>query len=121
MRFLVDECIGPSVARWLRENGHDVTSVFDEFKGADDEWIIKKAYSERRIIITNDKDFGEMIFRRKMPHKGVILLRGGCVGPSQKIAMLKSALSLPEDRIYGSFVVVTETAIRITGMTEHSD
>lgn len=121
MRFLVDECIGPSVARWLRENGHDVISVFEESKGASDEWIIQRAYAEKRIIITNDKDFGEMIFRRMMPHRGVILLRGGYVGPSKKIAMLKSALSLPEDRILGSFVVVTKNAIRVASKAGQPD
>ncbi len=36
MRFLVDECIGPAVAQWLREQGHDVSSVFDESRGEDD-------------------------------------------------------------------------------------
>jgi predicted nuclease of predicted toxin-antitoxin system len=46
MRFLVDECTRPTVARWLRDQGHDVFSVFDEARGAED-----------RIFITNDKDY----------------------------------------------------------------
>lgn len=118
MRFLVDECAGPSVARWLREIGHDVISVFEESRGAEDEWIIKKANAEKRIIITNDKDFGEMIFRWKMPHQGIILLRGRSLTPRKKIAMPKNVLSLPEDKIAGNFIVVTETAIRITSVAK---
>lgn len=44
MRFLVDECTGPGVARWLRDQGHEVYSVFNENRGISDETIIEKAY-----------------------------------------------------------------------------
>ncbi len=46
MRFLVDECTGPAVAGWLRDNGHEVYSVFDEARGMADDDIIRKALSE---------------------------------------------------------------------------
>jgi predicted nuclease of predicted toxin-antitoxin system len=46
MRFLVDECAGPAVARWLREQRHEVFSVYDEARGMDDDEVIAKAYSE---------------------------------------------------------------------------
>ncbi len=57
MRFLVDECTGPAVAAWLRDQNHDVFSVFDEARGMDDNDIIQKALQEHWILITNDKDF----------------------------------------------------------------
>ncbi len=75
MRFLVDECTGPAVAAWLLLEGHDIFSVFDEARGIDDSTVIKQAFDENRIIITNDKDFGEKVYREKHPHCGVILLR----------------------------------------------
>jgi predicted nuclease of predicted toxin-antitoxin system len=59
MRFLVDECTGPAVAAWLRSHGHETFSVFDEARGIDDAEVIRKAYDESWILITNDKDFGE--------------------------------------------------------------
>ena len=65
MRFLVDECTGPAVARWLRGENHDVISVFDEIRGADDREVLKKAFEQNLILITNDKDFGELVFREK--------------------------------------------------------
>ena len=77
MRFLVDECTGPVVAHWLKEQRHDVLSVYDELRGESDDHIIRRAHTETRILITNDKDFGEMIFRGKIPHAGVVLLRLG--------------------------------------------
>ena len=63
MRFLVDECTGPSVAAWLKGAGHTVFSVYDEAKGLDDEAIIQKALNGSWILITNDKDFGEKVYR----------------------------------------------------------
>ncbi len=59
MRLLVDECTGPAVAQWLRDQGHEVFSVFDEARGMGDGDILQKANSENWILITNDKDFGE--------------------------------------------------------------
>jgi len=43
MRFLVDEFTGPAVAKWLREHGHEVFSVFEEAQGIDDDAVIRKA------------------------------------------------------------------------------
>jgi predicted nuclease of predicted toxin-antitoxin system len=57
MRFLVDECTGPSMANWLKTQGYDVFSVYDNSRGMQDEDIIAKAFHEDWILITNDKDF----------------------------------------------------------------
>jgi len=69
MRFLVDECTGPLVAQWLQKLHHDVFSVYDEARGLM-MGHIEKANQENYILITNDKDFGELIFRMRKPHKG---------------------------------------------------
>ena len=115
MRFLVDECTGPAVAQWLRQQNHDVVSVFDEIKGVDDKEVIKKANEQNRILITNDKDFGELVFREKKQHKGVILLRLENERAVNKIAVLKRLLEKYEDSLHGHFIVVTENTVRITG------
>jgi predicted nuclease of predicted toxin-antitoxin system len=87
MRFLVDECTGPVVAQWLRSQGHDVFSVYDDAQGADDESILRLACSEDRIVITCDKDFGELVFRDELPHEGVVLLRATNPDPPSLIAI----------------------------------
>lgn len=74
MRFLVDECTGPTVAEWLRNQKHEVFSVFEEARGMDDDDIILKALEENWILITNDKDFGEKVYRDGRLHRGIILL-----------------------------------------------
>lgn len=75
MRFLVDECTGPAVASWLREQKHEAFSVYEEARGMDDDDIIRKAFVENRILITNDRGFGEKVYREQCPHRGVVFLR----------------------------------------------
>ncbi len=74
MRFVVDECTGPAVAVWLVEQGHDVYAVSLSSPGWKDTDVLAKAVAERRIVITNDRDFGELIFKNRLPHEGVIYL-----------------------------------------------
>jgi predicted nuclease of predicted toxin-antitoxin system len=62
MRFLVDECTGSTVARWLRDRGYEVFSVYDEARGISDDEVLQKGLNENWILITNDKDFGYKIF-----------------------------------------------------------
>src|SRR4030065_587897 len=109
MRFLVDECSGPALALWLREHGHDVFSVYEQARGIDDDEIIEKAVNEDRILITNDKDFGEKIFREKRFHKGIILLRLKDERYDSKVKAIQRALIDYFDYLENSFVVITET------------
>ena len=108
MRFLVDECTGPAVAKWLKNLQHEVFSVYDEARGLDDESIIKKANLEKYILITNDKDFGELVFRMRKPHKGIILLRLEDERPENKIAVLKRVLEYYSDSLTNNFIIATE-------------
>jgi predicted nuclease of predicted toxin-antitoxin system len=112
MRFLVDECTGPAVARWLREQDHDVFSVFEQARGMDDDTVIEKAYLEDWILISNDKDFGEKIFRERRPHRGVVLLRLGDERSLNKIMVIQRLLENHADRLASQFVVATDTTVR---------
>jgi predicted nuclease of predicted toxin-antitoxin system len=112
MRFLVDECTGPAVASWLRNQNHEVFSVFDEARGMDDDNIIGKALDEEWILITNDKDFGDKVYRDGRLHRGVILLRLDDERPHAKIETLSRLLAAYRDRIPDAFLVVTEKQVR---------
>ena len=113
MKFLVDECVGPSVAKWLLQNSYDTISIYDDMTGIDDDSVLKKAFLENRILITSDKDFGEMIFKNKKQHCGVLLLRLIDEKPSNKIHVLKDTLKNYSQDLFGNFVVVTEKTVRI--------
>ncbi|MEM7110879.1 MAG: DUF5615 family PIN-like protein [Chloroflexota bacterium] len=113
MQFLVDECTGPAVARWLRQQGFAVFSVFSEARGMSDDEILNKAFVEDWIIITNDKDFGEKVYRERSPHRGVIFLRLKDERSKNKIAVLQAFLDKYRHQIAHNFVVVTEKRVRI--------
>ena len=116
MKFIVDECTGPTVAKWLTMEGHDVVSVSPDRKGITDKEILKIAVKETRILITNDKDFGELIFKQKLPHCGVIFLRLIDETAKNKIIVLKNLVDHHNKIIdKGRFVVVTENNIRSIG------
>lgn len=100
-------------ARWLRQLQHDVLSIYEEARGLDDDGVLQKAVADDRILITNDKDFGEMIFRERKPHKGVILLRLEDERTVNKIKVLKRLLEQYTDQFVGNFVVATEATVRI--------
>jgi predicted nuclease of predicted toxin-antitoxin system len=112
MRFLVDECTGPKVAEWLRSQGHEIFSVFDEARGIEDDEVIQKAYVESWILITNDKGFGEKVYRERRPHRGVIFMRLEDERAANKIEVLRRLLVGYADRLEDQFVVVMDTRVR---------
>jgi predicted nuclease of predicted toxin-antitoxin system len=89
LRFLVDECTGPAVAPWLSTQGHNLLSIFHTDRGAPDTAVLARALAEDRILVTNDKGFGEMIFRKGRQHRGVVLLRLVDERPAVKIQVLE--------------------------------
>lgn len=88
-------------------------SVYDKARGLDDENILEKANLENYILITNDKDFGELVFRMRKPHKGVILLRLEDERPENKIAVLQRILESYSNKLVNNFIIVTEKTVRI--------
>ena len=89
-------------------------SVYDESPGADDSAVIELALRENRILVTNDKGFGEKVFREGHLHSGVLLLRLEDERPQSKIAALERVLHAYGDEVDGRFVVVTERSVRIS-------
>jgi predicted nuclease of predicted toxin-antitoxin system len=113
MRFLVDASSGMAVVRYLREIGHDVAAVAEMMPHAPDHEILVLAVDENRILITNDKDFGELIYRNGLNHAGVLFLRPRDENPSSRVSMLEFVLNNHSSQLPGSFVVVTEDRVRI--------
>jgi len=112
MRFLVDECTGPAVARWLRDCGFEVFSVYDEARGISDDAVLEKAFGESWILVTNDRDFGNKVFRERHPHRGIVFLRLEDERAASKIETLRRLLANYGNRLADRFVVVTEKQVR---------
>ena len=112
MRFLVDECTGPNAAAWLRGQGYEVFSAYEQSRGADDDILIAKTFTENWILITNDKDFGEKVFRERRPHRGVVFLRLSDERAANKILVLERLLAQYAAQLADRFVVVTDERVR---------
>ncbi len=114
MRFLLDQSAEARIAAFLTQQGHDATRVGrDHPAGIPDEQVLAIARAEGRILIANDKDFGELVFRRHHPHAGVILFRFPLDSTAQQkivaLARLLDTHRAPLDR----FLVVTPRGVRV--------
>jgi len=89
MDFLANENFPLLGVQLLREAGHRVVSVVQEAPGSKDEDILKRAYTERLIILTFDRDYGELIYRHQaLPPAGVVYFRFAPATPSEPAEIL---------------------------------
>jgi predicted nuclease of predicted toxin-antitoxin system len=113
MRFLVDENVARTVIDELRQRGHDVLSVKEAMRSESDDAILTRAQAEDRIVVTHDKDFGELAFRSQLPATcGVILVRLAGADPALDNARMLEALESRTDWA-GHFSVISEDRIRV--------
>jgi len=120
MRFIVDESTGVAVAEFLRSLGHDVLFVAEAMPQADDSEILAGAASEARIVVTNDKHFGEMVFHSGQAHHGVILLRLHDESASNRVRVVRAVIERYADRLASSFTVASDWNVRIRRLTDMS-
>ena len=116
MRFLLDENVEHRAATFLQSEGHDVTTIVDDYpRSIDDRDVLALAVSEGRILITNDRDFGELIFSQHLPHAGVIYFRLPLdTAATDKTDRLRELLASHQADLT-AFIVVTPTGVRIRG------
>jgi predicted nuclease of predicted toxin-antitoxin system len=114
MNFLADEsCAGP-VIRALRETGHDVVAIAEVAKGATDEQVLERAVNEKRVLITEDRDFGELVYARGRSSAGVILVRFHSRARRAKPATVVEAVAKLGLRLRNAFTVVEPGRVRIS-------
>lgn len=116
MRILANENFPLEAVEALRNEGHDVMWVRSECPGISDKEVIARAQHENRILITFDKDFGELAFRSGLyPSGGVILFRVNLQSPGFVAAMAVKALKARSDWV-GHFSVIQENRIRMVSL-----
>jgi predicted nuclease of predicted toxin-antitoxin system len=112
MRLLANENIGASVVQRLRDQGHDVVSVKESLRGSSDETILALARTEDRLVLTHDKDFGELAFRSGLAASGIILFRLSSDNPQANTDRILEVIASRNDWS-GYCSVVTESRIRM--------
>ena len=98
----------------FRKLGYDITWIAEENPHLDDMSIFKIAQKENRILLTNDKDFGEIVFRQKLVSSGIILFRIKGQDTREKIKLLREVLISHKDRMSNRFVVIAKEKVRFT-------
>lgn len=110
MKFIADENLGSAVPKFLRDLGIDIIAVADMDAGKPDPDILSLANSQQRILITLDKDFGELVFKEGLIHSGVILLRLRDESIDNKKKILLKILNSKQE-FTGRFTVIREKVI----------
>ena len=113
MRFLLDVCASSrSMQALLAGMGHDVVSALEIDARATDDELLALATEERRVIITEDKDFGEIAFVRRRPHPCIIRFVNMRV--AEKVEAMKDLIESHSDAMQeGNLIVVTQSRVRI--------
>jgi predicted nuclease of predicted toxin-antitoxin system len=112
VRWLADECVAAPLVAFLRLGGHDVLYVAETAAGFGDADVIDLALGENRLLLTEDKDFGELVFRRKRPVPGVVLMRVGPENPALKAMRLAAAIERYGKGLFGRYIVIEEGRFR---------
>ena len=113
MRILANENIFRGTVARLRVLGHDVRAVAEEFPGATDSTVLGEAHRDKRIILTFDKDYGDLVFRTSLPvPSGVILLRFDPTDAEEVVGLIQMLDSASELEVEGWFSVVRRDGLR---------
>ncbi|MHB1540301.1 MAG: DUF5615 family PIN-like protein [Steroidobacteraceae bacterium] len=114
MRLLADESSDFTVVVGVRVAGHDVVSIAERMPGVEDEKVIELAASERRLLLTEDKDFGQLVFAATKNNSGIILIRYPASARSTLTDAVVKLLAERADALYSRFVVMEPGRIRVT-------
>jgi predicted nuclease of predicted toxin-antitoxin system len=113
MKLLADESVDAPIVACLRAAGHEVISIAEETPGIEDSQVLHRALAEQCVLLSADKDFGELVFRHQLPHVGVLLLRFAGLSTQQKCDLTKYAVEKHGETLPEAFSVLTIDALRI--------
>ena len=113
MKIVADESVDYPIVLELRAEGHEVFSVQESYPGITDEEVLRISNGQNAPLLTIDKDFGEMVYRLKQIHKGVILLRLEGQPMKNKIQIIKTAFKKYHYKLLDAFTVISPSSIRI--------
>jgi predicted nuclease of predicted toxin-antitoxin system len=112
-KFIIDVGVGKIIEDWLQKEGYEVIAIRTVNPEMEDMGIIKMANNEAAHIITMDKDFGELVFKNKHSHKGVLLLRLEDAVAEEKLAAIQNIIPHFLDKIKDKFAVYQNGRLRI--------
>ena len=119
MNVVADEGVDQAIVSTLREAGHSVLSVAESMPGAADSEVLAKAQSAGTILLTTDKDFGELVFRQKLAAAGILLIRLEGLSEAAKAEAVGLAFRSHSALMSESFSVLSPGLLRIRARLDH--
>ena len=119
MNFVADEGIDRLLVSDLRQRRHDVRYIAEMERGISDEAVLEIAVGENRVLLTADKDFGELVFRHGHRTQGIILLRLTGLSSERRLEIFNWTIDRHYAELVGSFTVVTSGTVRIRRLSQN--
>ena len=113
MKLLADENIDTAIVVRLRQDGHSVLHVTEMEPGITDEVVLHRANEHSALLLTEDKDFGELVFRHRLVHQGVVLLRLDGLSISSVGEIVSATLIRHGSAMMNGFTVISRGRVRI--------
>ncbi len=113
MNLLADEGVDRPIVERLRQDGHSVLYIAEMSPGIDDDVILAQANANNALLLTLDKDFGELVFRQGLIHAGVVLIRLSGLYPATKAQIVATVLRDHDTELLDAFSVIAPGSVRI--------
>lgn len=113
MNFVADESIDRQIVNQLKQDGHRIFDVTEMAPGISDDEVLSKANKESAILLTADRDFGDLVFRQGRLIEGVVLIRLAGLSSKSKAEHVSSAIRQHAKELQKAFSVITPGSIRI--------
>ncbi len=113
MKFLADECVDRQIVDRLRHGGYIVLYVAELEPGISDHDVLNLTNHEEAILLTADKDFGELVFRQGKVAPGIVLVRLAGLSPAIKAEIVAAAIMDHAGELFRSFTVIMPDSVRI--------
>jgi predicted nuclease of predicted toxin-antitoxin system len=102
----------------LRNNGYSVISITEDFSGIDDEAVLDYAFEKQALLITEDKRFGEMVFRDGLRTEGILLIRFPDIFPRMVSSYVLNVLDTYGINLFGKFSVISSSSFRMHALRD---
>ena len=113
MKLVADESVDFGIIKLLRENKIEVLSIAHQKKGISDIEVLNIANENKCLLITEDKDFGELTHRLKLKHYGILLIRLSNLNRSERLILASEMIQKHYKDFQNNFAVLTSTNLRI--------
>ena len=113
MTLIADESVDFGLINELQSKGFTVISILEEFAGIKDPDVLKISMENECLLITEDKDFGELIYRSKFKHHGILLIRLFDMPRKERIRFIADLIESYFTKLQNNFSVITRKGLRI--------